>query len=680
MKRLAIAVVLSLLTVEAHAQLYFGPNNILVAGSLTKTQTGNNITLTASGSGGGLSNIAAYTILGNSTSASALPTAVGLGSGISFSGSNIVASGSSFTANPPMYIYGSVLNLGNTATSTLNLGGTNLFTSGAGTLGSVYHTGIAANNLVYENASQQIALLIAGSNISLNGGTLNAGTAPFGTGAYATIANYVPYTGASSPVNLGSQYLTTTGTGNFGGLLKSGSFALGSGSLTIDGSGDITAFNAVAVEIMPTIQSVAATPLYLISGDGIATGSSVTISNSANGGGIQFQAGSVGSLNFAGTGGSVFAQPIIVEGNAQEPTPTLDFLSQTSGSVGLSSTGSTLIVTPSANGLSTLAVAYSNGTSVLSLGSTKGGGSLQHAGTSSAYGYTTIWQNSSAQLVITPSANSTTKPVFNISNVAGTINFQVDTSGNIPTVNNITSALGNLNFSSGSLTGGFLGIGTSGTAATIDGVGDIFASGSINAYQGGSGTVSLGNSGSLTLIGSSNGTHTIILAPIYNSGLGAVITENDGGGWTYGVSSGSSGSNLCSVKVNGLVVSNKVECQVSGGTVAWNLSNGNVQHARLTNGAAGQTGGVSYVKISGTPVDGTRYTLVLQQPSGATATVASAAWVISPAISGISTINWSNQTAPTLTATAGARDIISGLWCSDETGTFQLDAIGSLNY
>jgi hypothetical protein len=176
---LAVALLWPAVAVAQPNNIPFGPNNINVAGTISKTSTGNSITLTGSGGGGGISFSTSGGIV---LSGTILQT--NLGNGLVATGGtllnlgNLSTSYSSFGLGSISIMPSSVFVPYNGATSTLNLGSQNFITTGSVSLVGALVKAYSAGSYIYFAYSPQ-ATLQASSGVLVIGDALGTGN---GTG------------------------------------------------------------------------------------------------------------------------------------------------------------------------------------------------------------------------------------------------------------------------------------------------------------------------------------------------------------------------------------------------------------------------------------------------------------------------------------------------------------------
>jgi hypothetical protein len=252
----------------------------------------------------GMGTIAASTLQGNPTGASAYPTTITLGNNLAFSSSVLSAGTATF---------GSAAYTASTGYVTSVTGSAPIASSGGATPSiSLAVATSAANGYLasgdWTTFNNKQSLLTAGTNITISSGTISAGTATFGTGAYTATSTLVPYTGATGGVNLGSNFLTTSGT------LGSGNFALaGTGSIGVSGS-----TNAATSLVVNGALGFAAATQVLSTSNG-----AVNWNNSAKQKVTLWNTGGTSTIAFtAPTQGQTSLQLILVQGSTASSTVT----------------------------------------------------------------------------------------------------------------------------------------------------------------------------------------------------------------------------------------------------------------------------------------------------------------------------------------------------------------------
>lgn len=280
------------------------PSNINAGSGLAKSTTGNSITLSSTGSSG---NFVTYNVSGTGSIATSGSGNFGgnltVAGSTLFSGSYLLFSNSGSFVESSGGIVGDGYILGPTFSSRAS--GVQMFANG--TSGNLLPGILCLSSSAVFGTGNYVTQAVLGTNLSYvgtntsTGGTLNVGTATFGTGAYSATSTLVPYTGATGGVNLGSNFLNTSGT------LGGGNFALaGTGTLGASGSSN----TATTVVVNGALGFTAATQVLSAS-----TGS-INWNNSAKQKVTLWNTGGTSSIAFtAPTSGQTSLQLIIVQGS-----------------------------------------------------------------------------------------------------------------------------------------------------------------------------------------------------------------------------------------------------------------------------------------------------------------------------------------------------------------------------
>jgi hypothetical protein len=203
----------------------------------------------------GIASLAASSLIGNATGGGAVPTAIGLGTGVSFSGSNLIASNVPLTAiatEADQTILGNGSG-GVAAPVALTISAATGLVAAAGTLKNTLTQGVAGgqtiiggtvttqNLTVSPNAADTTTgrVLFNGIGLSFNNSgtagapTINWGTA--GTGIYGTSTLTRFSSGGATSSEFGSNYVqvfgTTSGTGYYIGSMAAGLFVDGASGI-----------------------------------------------------------------------------------------------------------------------------------------------------------------------------------------------------------------------------------------------------------------------------------------------------------------------------------------------------------------------------------------------------------------------------------------------------------------